>query len=307
MGEIFDLIIIGAGPAGISAAIYSARKGLKTLLLTKDFESQIFRSAKIENYPGFPEVSGEELTQKLKEHLQKFEIKIKEGESVNQLASLSNGQFKIVCESKNEYETKAVIISAGAKPRTLNVAGFENFFGKGISFCETCDGPLFKNKEVAVIGSGNAGLEAAEELSQYTKKVYILETFDNITGDKLLFDGLKKKNNVEILTAVSVKEFKGEEFLEEILYFDKKENKDKSIKTSCVFIKIGYTPNSEPFRGFLNINEKGEIIIDPITYETSLRGVFAAGDVTNIPYKQFVIAAGEGAKAALSAYKYLTS
>lgn len=306
MPEIFDLIIIGAGPAGISAAIYGARKGLKTLLLTKNFESQIFRSAKIENYPGFPEISGEELTRKLKEHIQKFKIEIKE-DSVSRLIGSPTDNFRAVCESKNEYEAKTIIITTGAKPRTLKAAGFEKFFGKGISFCETCDGPLFKDKEVAVIGSGNAGLEAAEELSQYTKKVYILEALDNITGDKLLLEDLKNKSNVEILTAIEIKEFKGAEFLEEILGFNKKENKEKSLKIAGAFIKIGYLPNSKPFKEFLELNKKGEIIIDQFTCATSQKGVFAAGDVTNIPYKQFVIATGEGAKAALSVYKYLIS
>ncbi len=305
MTEIFDLIIIGAGPAGVSAGIYAVRKGLNILLLTKDFENQLFRSSKIENYPGFLSVSGQELTQKLRGHLEKFEIEIKEGETVDQLTISSVGQFKVICESKNEYHTRALIIATGARPRTLEVPGFDKFFGKGISSCETCDGPLFKNKEVVVIGGGNAGLEAAEELTQYTKKVYVLEVKDEITGDELLLGNLKKKVNVVIITSVEIKEFRGKEFLEEILYFDKKENKEKSIKTEGVFVKIGCLPNSESLRGFLNLNEKGEIIIDPLTYETSQKGIFAAGDVTNIPYKQFVIAAGEGAKAALSAYRYL--
>ena len=305
MAEIFDLIIIGAGPAGISASIYGARKALKALLLTKNFENQLFNSAKVENYPGFPEISGQELTQKLLSHLQKFEVEIKNQEVVKQIIKLTEDHFKIICESGNEYQARSIIIATGAKPRALKVPGFNKFLGKGISFCETCDGPLFKNKEVAVIGSGNAGLEAAEELSRYTKKVYTLEMKDEVTGDKLLSENLKEKNNVEFLTSVEIKEFQGQKFLEEILYFDKKENKEKTIKIAGAFIKIGYTPNSKPFKNFLKLSEKEEIIIDPLTYETSQKGIFSAGDVTNISQKQFVISAGEGAKAALSVYNYL--
>ncbi len=312
---LYDLIIIGGGPTGITAGIYAARKYLKTLLLTKDFEGQIFASAKIENYPGIEEISGAELSRRFKKHLLKFssldrkpkhgEIEIKEGfvvDSINQ----KEGLFEVV-SGKEKFISKAVIIATGARPRKLKAKGAEKFEGRGIAFCETCDGAFFKGKEVAVIGGGNAGLEAAEELAEYTKKVYILEGKEQIPGDSILLERLKRKNNIEIITNVEIKEVQGNIFVEKIIYFDKKESKEKEVKVSGVFIKIGQAPNSDFVKDFLKINERGEIIVNPKTLETSVKGIFAAGDVTDIFQKQYVISAGEGAKAAISAFEFLKS
>lgn len=311
---IFDLIIIGGGPAGVTAGIYAARKYLKTLLLAKDFEGQIFNSGKIENYPGTEEIAGAELARKFKKHLLKFssldrepepgEIKIKEGVTAKKITE-KNGNFEIETEDNEKFISKMIIIATGANPRRLKVPGAKEFEGKGIAFCETCDGPFFGKKEVAVIGGGNAGLEAVEELSKYTKKVYLLENKEKLPGDELLVQRIKQKENVEIINNIEVKEIKGSNFVEKLLYFDRKENKEKEINVSGIFLKIGQAPNSDFVKEFLDINEKGEIIIDPKTLSTSKKGVFAAGDVTDIFQKQYVISAGEGAKAVMSVYNYL--
>jgi thioredoxin-disulfide reductase len=313
---IYELIIIGGGPAGITGGIYAARKQLKTLLLTKDFEGEIFNSPKVENYPGFEEISGAELSRKFKKHLLRFssldrepepgEIKIKEDFVVQKISEKEN-LFEIETENKEKFISKSVIIATGASPRKLEVPGAKEFEGRGVAFCETCDGPFFKDKNVAIIGGGNAGLEAAEELAEYTKKVYILESREQLPGDALLVGRLKQKDNIEIITNIEIKEIKGSNFVEKILYFDKNENKGKEVNISGIFVKIGQVPNSSFVKDFLELNEKGEIIVDPRNLATSRKGIFAAGDVTNILYKQYVISAGEGAKAALSVYQFLNS
>lgn len=306
---MFDLIIIGGGPAGIAAGIYSARKYLKTLLLTKDFEGQIFASAKVENYPGFKEISGVELANFLKEHLFKIKtelkdiIEIKEGEVVNKISKKEKG-FEVQTLSNENFWAKSVIIATGASPRKLEIPGAEDFEGRGVSFCETCDGVFFKDKRVLVVGSGNAGLEAIEELLNYASEVWVLEISNKIVGDKMLFERIKKKGAKVILNA-EPKEILGGNFVEKLIYFDKIEKKEKEIKIDGIFVKIGQKPNTEFLKEFLKLNDKEEIIVDPLTLETSIKGVFAAGDATNIIYKQYVIAAGEGAKAAISAYNYI--
>ncbi len=302
---LYDLIIIGGGPAGITAGIYSARKYIKTLLLTKDFEGQIFTSAKVENYPGFEEISGSELSTKLKNHLLKFRkiIEIKEGMTVERIEKIKE-RYQVITSENKKYSSFSLIIATGASPRRLKIKGTEEFEGKGISFCEICDGIFFKDKTVAVVGSGNAGLEASEELLKFVKKLYLIEREDEIIGDKLLFKKVVK-NGAKVILSAELKEIVGKNFVEKLIYFDKKEKKEKELILDGIFIKIGQEPNTKFLKGFLKLNRKGEIVVNPKTLETSREGIFAAGDVTDIFYKQYVISAGDGARAALSAYNYL--
>jgi alkyl hydroperoxide reductase subunit F len=306
---VCDVTIIGGGAAGITAGIYCARKNLSVFLLTKDFEGQIFNSPKVENYPGFKEISGAELAGKLKAHLLNFfssgEVEIKEGTVVKNIREDKEGSFETEAEGGEKFISKAVIIATGASPRKLKIPGFKELEGKGVSFCETCDGPFFKDKNVLVIGGGNAGLEAAEELASYTNKVYVLEGQDKLAGDELLAKRLEEKGNIEIILNAEVKEIKGGKFVEKILYFDRKEGQEKELKVEGIFVKIGQVPNSAFLKGLLEITERGEIVVDPKTLQTSKKGIFAAGDITDIICKQYIVAAGEGAKAALSAYNYL--
>jgi alkyl hydroperoxide reductase subunit F len=303
---LYDLIIIGAGPAGMTAGIYAARKNLSALLLTKDFSGQIFHSAAIENYPGFEKISGVELTLGIKKHLlncveksEKFSVK--ENYMVEELRQTEKGLI-IVKANGEEFSSKTIIIAAGAKPKNLNIPGADKFYGKGISFCETCDAPIFKGKDVAVVGCGNSGLQSVLEVSNYARKVYLLNERDDFLGDDYLVRRVESLENVEIVKNIEIKEVSGNVFVEKIIYFDKETKQEKELQVLGIFVKIGQVPNSGFVKGFLDMTEDQEIVIDKKTCETSVKNVFAAGDITDIRFKQYIIAAGEGAKAALSAY-----
>jgi alkyl hydroperoxide reductase subunit F len=295
-----DLIIIGGGPAGCTAGIYSARKKLDTLLIAKDFTGQIGHSAWVENYPGFERVKGLDLAKSFKSHLESFDIKVNEFEEVKEIREYE-GSFTVITD-EGEYNAKSIIICSGAKTKKLGLPNEEKFLGKGISYCVTCDESSFEGKDVAVVGGGNAGVEAAIELARFAKKVYLLECEEKLSADEVLIERLKKEGG-NIITACDIKEFKGKEELEGVIYM--KEGEEKSLEVDGCFIEIGSKPNSDFVKGFVDLNDKGEIIVDPKTFETSVKGIFAAGDVVDFKEKQVVIATGQGATAALAAYRYL--
>jgi thioredoxin-disulfide reductase len=292
---IYDLAIIGGASAGLTAGIYAGRKKLKTILLSKNIGGQSLLTEMIENFPGWEKISGPELIKIMKEQNEKYGVEIKEGEEVKSIEKKGNN-FLI----NSSLETKTVIIATGQTPRRLNIPGEKEFEGRGVSFCSTCDAPLFEKKEVAVVGSGNSGLCGARDLLKYARKVYVLESRSNPTGDEWMVEELRRSGRVEFILKAEIKEIRGNKFVEKIIY-----NNDKELAVNGIFINIGWFPASELVRGLVNLNERDEIIINPKTNETSVEGIFAAGDVTDIPYKQLVIAAGEGAKAALSVYQYL--
>ena len=293
----FDLVIIGGGPAALTAGIYAARKKIKAIILAKQVGGQTLLAENIENYPGIEKISGRELIEKMRMQNEKYGVEIKEGEKI-ELIKKQGENFLV-----NSIETKSIIIATGRNPRRLNVPGEKEFEGRGVSFCSTCDAPLFDKKEVAVIGGGNSGLTAALDLVKYANKVYVLEFMPKITGDELLIEKLKQEGKVEFITDVEIKEIKGGKFVESVVYSAKGGNKE--LLVGGIFISIGWIPATEFLKGFVNLNEEGEIIVDSKTNETSVKGVFGAGDVTDVKYKQCVIAAAEGAKAALSVYNYL--
>ena len=301
---MYDLIIIGGATAGLSAAVYAARKKLKTLILTEKVGGQSLLTDNIENYPGFKIITGQELIQKMREQAEQAGTEIQEEKRAVEIKKQNNG-FKIITKNKEEFETKAVIIATGQNLRYLNIPGEKEFSGKGISFCSICDAPLFNKKDVAVVGGGNAGLEAALDLTKYADKIYVLEFNHEIAGDKSTQEKLKETKKVEFITGAAAKEIKGAKFAESLIYEDRKTGREKELKVSGIFVNIGQTPNSDFVKDFLDLNAEKEIIVDPKTNQTSAEGIFAAGDVTNIPFKQCIIAAGEGAKAALSVYNYL--
>lgn len=300
----YDLIIIGGGPAGITAGIYGARQRLKTLLITKDFGGQVAKKAvPIENYPGFKEISGMELIQKFKEHLKKFEIEI-EKDSVVKIEK-TDKDFRILTENKKQFEAKAVIIASGADPRPLKVPGEKEFIGRGVSYCTACDAPLFSNKIVAVIGGGNSGFEAAIALSKWAKKIYILEYGEKVKADIENQGKVKKTEKAKVITNTALKEIQGDKFVSSIIYEDRKTGKKKKLKVEGVFVEIGLNPSSAFAKDLVDFNERCEIKIDFETYQTKTPGLFAAGDVNIGKVKQIITACGEGAKAALAAYEYL--
>lgn len=310
--DCFDLIIVGGGPAGITAGIYAARQGIKTLLITKEFGGQVLKKAgMIENYPGFKEISALDLIKKFENHLKKFEsqgkIKIV-FENVGKIKK-DNNYFSILTENKKEYKSRAVIVATGADPRPLEVPGEKEFIGKGVSYCVTCDGACFQNKNVAVIGGGESGFEAAIFLANFAKKIYVLEYSPYI---KATMDNQKKAKNtgkIEIITLAEVKEIRGENFVNSIIYQDLKTKENKTLNVNGVFIEIGNQPATSLVKGLAKfdhlINNLDEIAIDPRTCATSTPGLFAAGDVTDVAFKQIIVACGEGSKAAMSAFKYL--
>lgn len=302
--ELYDLIIVGGGPAGITAGIYAARQRLKTLLITKTFAGQIARKAvAIENYPGFESTSGLDLMQKFEAHLKKHEIDINM-DSVKEIRK--NGkEFIILTVTRKEFQARSVIIASGADPRSLEVPGEKEFIGKGVSYCVACDGPLYVGKEVVIIGGGNAGFEAALSLSNYVNKIYILENGPEVKADKENQEKAEKTGKVETITSATIEKIEGEKFVNKIIYKELKSKEIKVLNVEGVFVEIGSQPATAFVKDLVDFNEKDEIVADPYTGKTKTPGLFAAGDVDDVPYKQVVIAAGEGAKAAIAVSIYL--
>ena len=300
---MYDLIIIGGGPAGMTDGIYAGRLGLKTLLTTKSFGGQIAKKAvSIENYPGFESISGIELVQKMEKHLRTQKIDIKMDE-VRKIEKTEHG-FLVFTKEK-EFQAKAVILATGADPRPLEVPGEKQFIGKGVSYCAVCDGPLFAGKTVAVIGGGNAGFETAVFLAKIIKKIYILEYGSEVKAFEANQEIVKKTGKAEIITNADLKEIKGNGFVSSIIYQDRKTKEEKTLKVEGVFVEVGYQPATSYAKGLVSFNKRDEIIVKPETYETSTPGVFAAGDLNVGAVKQIVTAAGEGTKAVLAAHNYI--
>lgn len=302
--KIYDVIIIGGGPAGLTAAVYCMRKGLKTGIIAKNIGGQVSSTKGIENYMGYKYIEGMELVDKFREQIKQFEISYLENENVVLIKNENNINY-IKTEKNLEYKTKTVIIATGSKWKSLGVKGEKELIGKGVGYCTTCDAPLFKNKDVVVVGGGNSGIEAALDLIKIAKSVSIIEFMPKIKADDILIKKLKEYNNHKIYTNYQVTEINGENKVENIKIKNRNNEKEEVIKTDGVFIEIGLEPNTEFVKGLLNTTKNGHINID-CACNTNVKSIFAAGDVTSIPFNQIIIAAGEGAKAALSAYKYLT-
>lgn len=301
MKKIYDLVIIGAGPAGITAAVYAARKKMDPLVITKDIGGQASLSGDIQNYTGYQFISGPELAIKFEEHMRKFNFEIKENEEVKELIS-KKGTF-LVKTDKDNYQAKTVIVASGKRSRELGVTGERKFRNKGLTYCATCDGPLFAGRDVAVIGGGNSALDAALQLIKIANHIYIINITDSLTGDGIMREKIRVDNKVSIFNNSRVKEILGDSFVRAIKIEEDKE--EKILAVQGIFVEIGLIPNSE-FAPSLEKNERKEIIVNQRN-ETNIAGIFAAGDVTNVPEKQIIIAAGEGAKAVLSAFRYLST
>lgn len=301
---LYDLIIIGAGPAGLAAAIYAVRKKIKMLVLAQEFGGQAKEAHVINNYPGIPGVLGMDLVEKFKQQAEDLGVEMKEGIIVEQIKP-GKKIFEITT-NQGEFQGQTLIITTGKTYRKLDVPGAQEFEGKGITYCATCDAPLFKNKIVAVVGGGDAGQDAAWQLTKYATKVYLLNKYPELRGDNVqLREKLKNHDKVEIFNNYEPLEVKGDKFVKGLVFRHNGHGEIKEIAADGIFVEIGSVPSSEFLQDMIKLNKKGEIIIDPKTNMTSREGIFAGGDVTDVPYKQMVIAAGEGAKAALSAYEYL--
>ena len=301
--DIKDTVIIGGGPAGISSAVYLARKGLNVTLVAETIGGQVKETLGIENLISVIQTTGEKLTSDLHSHLLDYDVQVKDQLLVEKI---TNGELKKVHLSSGEIlQTKTIIIATGAKWRELNIPGEKENLGKGVAYCPHCDGPFFKNKEVAVVGGGNSGLEAALDLSGIVKKVSIVEFMPNLKADKILVDKAIASKNIEIFTNTLTKEVVASNGEVTGLLCEKRDSKNKfKIPLKGIFVQIGLIPNSNFIKDLVDVTEHGEIIIDR-NGSTSLEGVFACGDVTTIPYKQIIISMGEGAKTALGVADYL--
>ncbi|MBI2450717.1 MAG: FAD-dependent oxidoreductase [Parcubacteria group bacterium] len=311
---LYDLIIIGGGPAGASAAIYAARKKLKTVLITESFGGQSIVSDDIQNWIGEKSISGFDLAKKLEEHVRSFsdlvDIKIPEKviavkETICSEDDKRICDFEVQTDKGNKYQGKAIILAAGARRRHLNIPGETQFEGKGVAFCSTCDAPLFAGKVVAVVGGGNAGLEAAVDLFYYATKIYLLEHGESLKGDPVSQEEVRKNPKVEIILNAQTKEVVGDKFVTGLKYLNRKTNQEKIIELDGIFVEIGSVPNSEIVKGLVDLDKFGQVVINSKNASTSHSGIFAAGDITDDPFKQNNISVGDAVKAALAAYNYL--
>jgi len=298
---MYDLIIIGGGPAGLTAAVYSARKKMKTLLLTKELGGQLLWTREIENYMGYQFISGPELMSKFEEQVKRFSVETKYDE-VTGLTVEKNGSFTVKTE-EGDYQSKTVILASGKRSRLLGVPGEAEFAGLGVSYCATCDGPLFGGKIVAVVGGGNSAVQAAIELSGVSPTVYLVARRDYV-ADPIILDKMHAAENIIELKGYVAEGIYGKDVVEKLTIREIASGKTQDLAVKGVFVEVGLQPNSEFLAGLVAVNEQQEIIIDCRT-KTNIPGLFGAGDVTNGPDKQIVIAAGDGAKAALMAYDYL--
>ncbi|MBL7068392.1 MAG: FAD-dependent oxidoreductase [Candidatus Omnitrophica bacterium] len=294
-----DLIIIGAGPAGITAGIYAIRQGLDLLVISKDIGGQTVWSGDIENYTGYQFISGPELTGKFEEHMRKYGIELKNEEEVTKLEKTGGG---VTIETvEGQYESRTAIIASGKRSKELNVPGEKEFKNRGLTYCATCDGPLFAKKDVAIIGGGNSAMDAALKLIKIANRIYIINNTPALGGDAIIRQKVIESDKVSTFNSSRVASVFGDKLVSGIKIVSGKNEKTFSVQG--VFVEIGLVPNSGFIKG-VDKNEDGEIKVNKRN-ETNIPGIFAAGDVTDVPEKQIIVATGEGAKAALQAFKYL--
>lgn len=304
---IYDVVVIGGGPAGASSAIYSARKGFKTALLCERFGGQLKDTIGIENLISTSYIEGPGLAENLFKHIKDYPVDIFEHRKVKEIKDVSaNEKIKIIeLESGEVVHTKSIIVATGAKWRELNVAGEKEYIGRGVAFCPHCDGPFYKGKKVVVVGGGNSGVEAAIDLAKIAKEVILFEFLPDLRADKILVDKCKSLPNISIITNAQVESIEGDgEKVVGLKYLNRISNISLRIDVDGIFVQIGLVPNSGFIKNLVDVTERGEIIIDS-RGKTTKNGIYAAGDVTIVPFKQIVIAMGEGAKAALTASEEL--
>jgi len=299
---MYDIIIIGAGPTGLTAAIYAARRMMKTLVISKNIGGQMVWASEIANYPGVKTIGAIELVQNMSQQVKDFGVGIKIDE-VKKIDKNTDGSFKIDGK-KQSYLTKTIVLAMGLAPKQLGLARENQLVGKGISYCANCDGPLFKGKPVAVVGGGNAALDATEVLSKIASQVYLIYHKPKFKGFESLVAWVEARKNIIIMLASDVVEIIGEQKLERLKIENKIDRTVKEIKVDGFFIEIGHMPKTEWLADLVERDGKGQINAD-LSAKTSQAGVFAAGDVTPGEFKQIIIGCGQGAVAALSAYKYL--
>ncbi len=304
--DAFDVLVVGGGPAGAAAAIYAARKGIRTGVAAERFGGQVLDTMAIENFISVKETEGPKLARALEEHVREYEVDIMNLQRASQLIPAGeDGLHRVRFDNGGELKAKTLILATGARWREMNVPGEQEYRSRGVAYCPHCDGPLFKGKRVAVIGGGNSGVEAAIDLAGIVAHVTLLEFGEDLRADAVLLRKLNSLPNVRVLKMAQTTEVKGDgQKVTGLVYKDRTNDEVHSVELEGIFVQIGLLPNSEWLKGTLELSRFGEIIVDA-KGQTSIPGVFAAGDVTTVPYKQIVIAVGEGAKASLSAFDHL--
>lgn len=302
---LYDVVIIGGGPAGAAAGVYAARKKLKTLLITESFGGQSLVSDDIQNWIGDVSISGFDLAKKFETHLKAQEdIEIKKGEQAEKVERVDGG-FRLTTK-KGAYETKTIFLAAGSRRRRIDIPGEKEFEGKGVFYCSICDAPVMKGKKAAVIGGGNSGLEAVIDLVPYAEEIYLLHRNEALKGDAVTQEQIRKNEKVKIILNAAPTKVQGEKFVQRLFYKDAKTGEEKMLGVEGVFVEIGAVPNSEIVKGLVELNAGGEVVVDHKTQKTSVPGIWAAGDVTDVKFKQNNISAGDAVKAILDIHATLS-
>lgn len=299
---MYDLIIIGSGPAGMTAGIYAARREMKTLIIGKEVGGQMVWANEIENYPGYKKVSSYDLINNIKDQTLSFGVEMRD-EEVKTIELSDSGDF-ILYTNHETFEAKTVIVAMGLSPRRLAVKGEVEYNGKGVSYCSNCDGPFFRNKIVAVVGGGNSALDAAEILSKIASKVYLINHTESFKAFDVLIDEVQSRENIEILSNTELKEISGNNKVELITVANKNDSQVKEVKVDGVFVEVGRIASTDLVSELVDRNDKSQIMVNK-NGETKTPGLFAAGDVTDCEFKQITVAMGQATTAALKAYQYL--
>ncbi len=301
---MYDLVIIGGGPGAVAAGVYAARKKMRVLLIAQEFGGQSLVSSDIQNWIGTKSVSGLELAKMFEEHLRAQEdIEIIDSDLVNKVSKRDEG-FLVETENGKSVETKTVLVVSGSRRKRLGIPGEDKLDGRGVVFCSTCDAPLFKDKIVAIVGGGNAGVEAVLDSIPYASKIYLIVR-SIIKADLVTQEKIKKSSKLEIILNAEIQEILGDDFVTGLRYKNKEFREVKELKLDGVFVEIGSIPNSDFVKSLVNTNEIGEIIVDHKNQASSFEGIWAAGDVSDVLYKQNNISAGDSIKAVLNIYSYL--
>jgi alkyl hydroperoxide reductase subunit F len=300
---IYELLILGGGPAAMSAAVYAARKMMKLAIITKDFGGQVRETSEVENWMGFQSINAKDLADMFEEHVKSFDIPVSLGTASTECKKEAD-IFKVRAEDDRVFSSRTLIVATGKRHRPLNVPGEKELVGRGVAYCATCDAPFFKGKRVVVAGGGNSAFTTAVDLLKVGAEVTLVNSIKGWQADAALQARLKRSDQVSLLDYREVVRIEGKDRVTGVVVKDRENEKEDKLDADGIFVEIGLLPNSQSVKHLVELNEQGEVIVD-CSCRTSIEGLYGAGDVTTVPHKQIVIAAGEGAKAALSAYDYL--
>lgn len=299
----YDILILGGGPAAMSAAVYAARKMLTIAVLTRDFGGQIRETTEVENWLGFQNINAKDLADSFEEHVKSFEIPVGLGIGISEVTQQED-TFRVSADNGTTYSSRTLILATGKRHRPLNVPGEKELVGRGVAYCATCDAPLYKGKKVVVAGGGNSAFTTAMDLLKVNAEVTLVNFIRGWQADEALQGRMKRGGTVTFLDYHQVTKIEGDDRVTGVVVTNRETHEEKTLEANGIFVEVGLLPNNDMVKDLVELNDQGEVIVDCMC-QTSVEGLYGAGDVTTVPHKQIVIAAGEGAKAALSAYAYL--